>query len=308
MAISGSVNAKGCDVGIYVPPGANNVVIRHATVTGANEHAILAVNVVGLLIVGDVITGNGLAINANVSDNKAVELVGTSNSIVSHNTLSNNSLDGGIALTDNGPINPGTPNPGNLSASSRNVVEFNHIYTTSPSECGIVLAAFNAGAGVKNNLIIGNLIAGNSPKNPGPGNGQIVVAANAPGATLSNNTVTANIIDGSLLPGIVVHSNAPGDIVSNTVISNNNIGNNGGYPIGGPFTSANDPINSTGIAVIAEASPHEPGPPVVTGTVILNNIISGNTFGIWTCQTSQTVVASLPINSATHSVSCPLGP
>jgi Right handed beta helix region len=306
--ISGYINATGCDVGIYVPPGANNVVIQHATITGANEHAIMAVNVIGLLITGNVVTGNGLAINANVSDNKVVELVGTSDSIVSRNALSNNSLDGGIALVDDGPIDPGAPNPGNLSGSSGNVVEYNHIRTTSPSEGGIVLAAFNAGAGVSNNLILGNVISGNSPRNPGAGDGQIVVAADAPGASLSNNTVTANIIDGSLLPGIVVHSYAPGDVISNTVIANNNIANSGGYPVGGSYTSANDPTNSTGIAVIAEGAPHEPTPPTVDNTIVRDNVVTGNTFGIWTCETSHTVVTGLLGNSTTSSTSCPQGP
>ena len=306
--ITGYVNATGCDVGIYVPPGANNVVIQRATISGANEHAILAMNVVGLLITGNTVTGNGLVITSHVSDNKAIELVGTSDSIVSRNALSNNSQNGGIALVDDGPIDPGAPNPGNLSASSGNVVEYNHIIATSPSESGIVLAAYNAGAGVNDNLVLGNVILGNSPRNPGPGNGQIVLAADGLGASLSNNTVAANIIDGSLLPGIVVQSNAPGDVVSNTVIADNNIVNNGGYTVGGSYTSTNDPINSTGIAVIAEAAPHEASPPTVENTIVLNNIVTGNTFGIWTCETSHTLVTGLIGNSTKSSMSCPLGP
>ncbi|MDG6925558.1 MAG: right-handed parallel beta-helix repeat-containing protein [Nitrososphaerota archaeon] len=306
--ISGSVNATGCDLGVYVPPGANGVMVTHAVITGANEHAILAQNVVGFTLRDSVITGNGLAVNPKVPDSKAVELVGTANSTVISNTIVANGADGGIALTDDGPVNPGALSPGVLSASVGNVVEFNFVNDTSPANCGIVLAGFNAGAGVRDNLVLGNTILGNSPKNPGPGDGQIVIASDGPGVTISDNAVQANTIDGSLLPGIVVHSNAPGDVISGTDILNNNIINNGGYPVGGPFTSANDPVTATGIAVIAEAAVHEPNPPTVTGTNVLNNLVTGDVYGIWTCQTTQTTVVGLIGNSQTNSTSCPAGP
>src|SRR5690348_11078329 len=36
-----TVDATGCDIGIYVAPGSSGVVLRDVTVTGANDHGIL---------------------------------------------------------------------------------------------------------------------------------------------------------------------------------------------------------------------------------------------------------------------------
>jgi parallel beta-helix repeat protein len=286
------------------------VVITGVTVTGANDHGIFAQDVTGLLISKSIVRGNGVAphtCHGNqtncVSDEKAVQLAGTHNAVVTNNVVTGN--NGGIALTDDGFINPGAINPGTVSASVGNVVSMNYVNGTG--DCGIIVAGFNPGKVIINNTIFGNIIVGNSPKNPGPYVGQIVVAADGPNATLWNTVVRGNIIEGSLLPGIVVHSNAPGDVIDGTSIIGNNIANNAGYPPAS-FTTVNDPVNATGIAVMAEAFPGMHSPPIVSHTYIAWNVITGDTYGIWTCQTTGTTIPNIWGNSGTSKTACSAGP
>ena len=43
--VSSNVDGTGCNLGIYVAPGANNVTISGITVSGAGDHGIMAENV-----------------------------------------------------------------------------------------------------------------------------------------------------------------------------------------------------------------------------------------------------------------------
>ena len=315
QVISGAINAAGCDLGIFVPPGSNNVAIKAVDVTGANDHGIFAEGVSGLLITRSIISGNGVAPHADcgsappgtpcINEDKAVELAGTTNSIVSHNWVINNNAIGGIGISDDGPVDPGAMNPGTLTTSVGNTVEWN--YVSGSGDCGVLVTAYDAGAGARGNTVLGNTILGNSPTNPGPAVGQIVVAADAPGTSVNGTLVIANLVLGSLLPGIVIHSNAPGDVISGTIVRNNVVSDNGGYPAGAPFTSVNDPTDPAGIVVIAEAFPGMPTPPTISNTIVSWNSVSHDKYGVWTCQTKQTTVTNLLGDSTTAMTSCPAG-
>lgn len=295
--ISGFVNASGCDVGIYVGPSGSPVAIEGATVVDANDHGIFVQDGNSVFIVGNTVENNGLAPHtcaANqtsncIAEDKAIQLVGTVGAFVSRNTVILNRVDGGIGVADDGPIDPGAPMPGTLRASANNVVMDNQVINDMFG-CGIVVASYNAGAGVYGNLVLGNTVKGSSP-GTGPFVGGVVVAADTPGAFVWDNVVAFNVIDGSIIPGVVVHSNAPGDRVWNNSIVFNAISNNG---FEGP---PNDPVVPTGIEVVSEAAPGEPSPPVVQDTIVLGNIISSNSIGVWLCADQGTYVGGTMGNS-----------
>ncbi len=56
-----TVTATGCDIGIYVGPGSDKVLITGVTVTGANEHGIFVQDSSRITIQYSVVTGNGVA-------------------------------------------------------------------------------------------------------------------------------------------------------------------------------------------------------------------------------------------------------
>src|SRR5437764_3425146 len=109
----------------YTTPGTETVLISGVTVTGANEHGILVQDASRVTIQYSVVTGNVMAGHACppsgaaqpecIAEDKGIELVGTSNSVVTHNVVSQNLADGGIGVADDGPTNPGAPGtyPGN---------------------------------------------------------------------------------------------------------------------------------------------------------------------------------------------------
>src|SRR3954454_12511266 len=47
-SVNGTIDATGCDIGVYIAPGTNGVTIQDATITGANDHAIFAHGASGL--------------------------------------------------------------------------------------------------------------------------------------------------------------------------------------------------------------------------------------------------------------------
>ena len=83
QTITSPIDATGCDLGIYVGPGVTGVTINNATVTGANDHGIFAQDTSGLTVTNSTVSGNGVAPTAGIDENKAIELVGVSNSTVS---------------------------------------------------------------------------------------------------------------------------------------------------------------------------------------------------------------------------------
>ncbi len=259
------VDASGCDVGVYVGPGVESVVIANATITGANDHGIFVQDTSNVVIEDSLITNVGLMphpvcptgrpSSTCIIDDKEIELVGTSSVLVRRNTVTYDPTDGGIAVVDDGALNAGSlGKPGSLRPSVGNTIMNNLVYG-SPGGCDILVASFNAGAGASGNVVVENLALGSTPGS-GPYVGQIVIATNGPNATVSGTTLSGNIIDGSLLPGIVVHANVPGSTITNTLIEDNLISNNGFYP--SSYATPNTPTSfngTTGIALEAESAP-----------------------------------------------------
>jgi len=321
-----TITATGCDLGIYIGPGTNNVLISGVTVTGANEHGIFAQDASHVTIQYSVVTLNGVAGHACppsgpppvgcIAEDKGIEFVGTSDSVISHNVVSHNHADGGIGVADDGPTDPGAPNThaGSSSGAKNDVVSDNLIIDNS-NGCGIVIAAYNQGTPVQNIQVLGNTVIGTAPGLrqlfPPPGSyiGQIVVATDGPFAEISNTQVVGNNLDGSELPGIVVHSNVFGDVITQTLIQDNVIADNGYYP-GQPANQPNDPgvsQGTTGIALIAEVGGAASPSPVLAHTNVNSNTILNDTNGVWLCGTNDTNVHQLQGNPANPKVVCNAG-
>ena len=105
-----------------MPPGSILVTIVGSTIQGANDHGIFVQDSAAVLITGNLVEHNCLAPHtcaANqtsgcISEDKAIELVGTSGSVVASNLVQGNMADGGIGIADDGPIDPGALLPGTL--------------------------------------------------------------------------------------------------------------------------------------------------------------------------------------------------
>jgi parallel beta-helix repeat protein len=304
QVISGkTIDATGCDVGIFVPPGSTSVIITGDDVSGAGIHGIFVQDSSNIIISSNNVHDNSAGVPAVscdfvhegpcVAEGKAIQLDGTSNSLVARNTITNDQF-GGIGIADDGPRDPGGLNPGTLSPADNNLVIRNQI-TRVAHDCGIVVAVYNQET-ASNNLVINNNVEGSLPPfGVNPYVGQIVVATDGPHATILNTAIINNVVNGSTLPGIVVHSNAPGDTISGTFIVGNSLGYNGYYP---PFFSTpNTPVASNGttaISLVAEASPGMPQPPSISGTVLINNTISPDQNGVWLCNTTGTTIINTP--------------
>jgi parallel beta-helix repeat protein len=292
-----NIDATGCDIGIFVPPGSSGVTISKDTVSNAGIHGIFVQDSWDIMVSMNTVSGNSGGVPAVscdftppgapcVNEGKAIQLSGTSYSTVLNNVVTYD-LFGGIAVTDDGPVDPGALNAGNPSPAVGNHVMGNYIADVS-NDCGIVIAVYNEEY-ASGNMVMGNQVYGSSPPfGVNPYVGQIVVATDGPFATIMDTVVSGNTIVGSTLPGIVVHSNAPWDSISGTVIRQNTLGNNGYYP--SFFSSPNTPVadnGTTGISLVAEAYGN-PFDPTITGTVLLHNMIGPDTIGVWLCKTSGT--------------------
>ncbi len=280
------VNATGCNVGIYVAPNTKGVLISGLIITGATDHGIFVQDASSATIAHNTVTGNGVAKTAGIAEDKAIELVGTSDSIVSDNTVTFNFADGGIGIADDGAIDPGAPLSSGSTpiASTANTVSGNYVKDNAAG-CGIVVAAYNAGGGVGNNLVEDNTVIGNSVLDSAIKGfvGGIVVAADTPGTSVWSNTVKDNVVNGSLIPGIVIHSNAPGDAVKSTEIIDNTLTYNGVET-----TNSFEPHMPAAIMVVSEI-PH--GGATITGTDIRANYANNNVYSVWYCNTSPSITS-----------------
>ena len=114
------INASGQMNGInIIGPGGNGTVVSNLTVENADNHGIYAQDVGNVKIIDNIVEHNG--VNATVCpqppakpagpciiEDKPIELIGTSNVTVEKNVVTNNLADGGIGVSDLGPINPGS--------------------------------------------------------------------------------------------------------------------------------------------------------------------------------------------------------
>jgi hypothetical protein len=320
-----TIDAKGCDIGIYVSPGLTDIVISHVSVTDANQHGILVQDDSHVSIQNNLVWGIGAKTRVCppagtpppgcIPENKPIQLVGTSYADVSYNTVTHNSADGGIGVADDGSQNPGAP-LGVSGASLRAMsdeVSWNKI-TDNLAGCGIVIAAYNSDVGVMNVNVSQNTIRGSSPSEVASGAppyiGQIVVATDAPDATITGVQIKHNTLDGSFLPGIVLHANVFEDKILWTTIIGNTVGESGYYP--GPGNSqSNTPTSAqgtTGISIVAEnPTPQGTAPAVISHTQISYNTILESSIGVWLCYTQQTTVTHIDGNPSTPQATCAAG-
>jgi parallel beta-helix repeat protein len=329
QVISGTtINAAGCDIGIYVSPGISGVTISGVTVTGAGQHGIFVQDANQITIENNLITGNGVATRVCppsgtpppgcIPENKAIQLVGTSNSVIMSNDVTNNSGDGGIGIADDGPQNPGAPMGvagASLQATNDKVV--GNTIDDNTHGCGVVVAGYNTGVGTNDVWVVNNTITGQAPGTPitspnGPFIGQIVVATDGPGITVTNTWVTGNTLNGAFLPGIVVHANVFGDQILNTTIKDNVIANPGFYPGPPPGAPGYDPNipgatdGTVGISLVAEFPPFSgPGTyPIISNTLVASDTVLNSNIGVWMCNNNDTVITNLQGNPSTPTASC----
>lgn len=250
--VTGPVDAAGCDIGVYIGSGTTHVVINSARITGANDHGVLVQDSNNDVITNTEVTGTGAVhsddLGGEIAEDKAIELVGASHVTVTHNRVHDNA-GGGIGVSDDGPVNPGALQAGSSLPAVNNLIAANAV-SGNTYGCGIVVAAYNTGAGVVANKVEHNSVT-TSPAG-------IVIATDALHSSATGNKVIGNTSTLNGLPGIIVHSNAPGDRLNNTQVSGNTVSGNGALIPGGPMAS--------GIALIGAVEPV--GPATVTGNRI----------------------------------------
>lgn len=279
----GTLDATGCDVGIYIGAGVRYVTVRHMTVTGANFQGIFAEKTSHVRISHSTITGNafhtidptaeplpGSGVQSRVGQAFAISLFGVRYASVEHNRVYNNGR-GGIGVMDNGPFDPGalTQDPtAPLVLSSHIEVEHNRTWANY-NGCGIVAATQNVGGYLTRLEISHNRITGTGFGAAGPDVGGIVVAADPPQSKVTYADVEDNSVKGSFEAGVLVNAEAPGSWTTAVQVHGNDLsGNNvGNLPPSG---------NTTGVIVFAApgAANHR--------TRIWDNDISDQFYGIWT--------------------------
>jgi hypothetical protein len=279
-----SIDATGCDVGIYV--NMNGATITGVTVSGANDEGILAEDVSGLTVTGSTIQKNNVSPNAKIPDSHALMLDGVTGATITGNIVTNNN-SGGIGLADNGPTDPGTPNAGPASpvASTNNAIIANNV-SGNTGGCAIIVEAWNAGGGITGTTVTDNTVTGHVGVfgAHGPDIGQIVVADDAVNASISGTTISGNQVNGSFVSGITLHANAPQDVIANTSIVNNGLSdNNWGFANGAPSTDA--------IALITEQFPGSLAASI-SGTSISGNTITDQVVAIWNKGATTTTVGT----------------
>ena len=300
------INAQGCDIGIYVGAGVDHVTINSVTVFNANFQGIFAERTSYILVENSTIKNNGFhttaadadplpgsGVRSHVGQSFAISLFGVSYSTVKGNTVFNNGR-GGIGLMDNGSNDPGTINQDRSAlpvSSSHDQIVDNTTYANY-NGCGIVAATQNFNGSLSDLLISGNTIAGTgfasnngfASKND-PDIGGIVVAADLPGSSVSDVTVSDNVVTGSFEGGVIVNAEAPNSFTEDVHVTGNTvIGNNWGHL---------EAPNTAGILVFA--NPEASGipnmiDPANIDTVISNNIVADQFYGIWSLGGSAPIV------------------
>ena len=291
------INAKGCDIGIYVGAGVDHVTINSVTVFNANFQGIFAERTSYIIVENSTIKNNGFhttaddaaplpgsGVKSHVGQSFAISLFGVSYSTVKGNTVFNNGR-GGIGLMDNGPNDPGTikqdPAASPVSSSGDQIID-NTTYANY-NGCGIVAATQNFYGSLSDLLISGNTITGTgfasnngfASKND-PDVGGIVVAADLPGSSVSDVTVSNNVVTDSFEGGVIVNAEAPNSYTEDVYVTGNTVtGNNLGH-LEAPDTAG----------ILVFANPERSGitgmtDPANIDTVISNNTIADQFYGIW---------------------------
>jgi hypothetical protein len=287
--ITGTVDAAGYDVGIYIGPGVHGVIVAGATVRGANDEGILVQDASGVIIKNSTIEGNGVAPADDLGELKAIVLAGTRGAVVTNNTVANNNR-GGIGVYDDGPSVVSAPAAvaQHPIAGVGNVVSSNQVLDNG-TDCGIVVSAKNPGGGVLSTVISDNTVTGFDPQagDNSQSLGGVIVAGGAMGAvSVTNTMVVHNTVRGGFIPGISLHASAPGSITGTQLI-NNVLSDNGGGAAGG----------TTGIEVLSD-------PGVAVNTQIVGDQVSNDQFGVFHVGDTRTNIVHL----TTTNVAVPVAP
>lgn len=274
------INARNCDVGIYVADGASHVSIDRVTVTGAHDAGILVQNTSHVTITRSVVHGNGLnsvpgpkprdpVVAGQLDQAFGISLFGVSDSTITGNTVFGNGR-GGIGVMDDGPVDPGqvVDRPGTTSPSapvpSNHVVVSRNTLWANDNGCAIVVSPFNTGDHMGHVTVTRNVIIGTG----GADVGGIVAQTNGMNSVLRDVTFSRNTVIGSVEAGVIVHAAAPGShtadirVTRNTLIRNNQ--------------SAGETGHTTGVVVSTL------GPAKNASTTVSRNVILGQYYGVWT--------------------------
>ena len=281
-----TVDATGCDIGIYVGSAINSVTITDTTVSGANNEGILAEDNTGLTITGSTIQDNGAAPTPKIPDGHALMLDGVVSAMITNNTISNNA-DGGIGLADNGPVDPGTPNPGPPPRSRHR----QHHQRQHPDGQHRWLRHRRRGLGPgrrhRRHTVQNNTVTGTSGKfGPnGPDIGQIVVADDAAGASVTNTTINGNTVSQSFVIGHHAARQRPArrHLGHHDHQQHADPDNNWGFANAAPSTDA--------IALIVESFPGALAASI-SGTSISGNTITNQVVAIWIRGATTTTVGA----------------
>jgi nitrous oxidase accessory protein NosD len=285
--ITGTVNASGYDLGVYIGPGVHDVTVSGATVTGANDSGILVQDAANVAIKGNTVAGNAVSNPYGLAERKAIVLIGTSDVLVTGNTVTHNG-DGGIGVYDDG-VNPqsvpvalhtGAPVPATDNVVTRNTIVDNF------GGCGIVVSAKNDGG-----LVAGTNVSFNTVKATVPGAvGGLIIASGAVGAgTVADTVYNRNTVSGGYIAGIGMHSSGGGVLTGTHILGNDFSANGGnavvdGHPVG------------TGVEILGNGT--------VTKTQILHNTVSDDYYGVFHIGDTGTHISQL----STHNVAVPVGP
>jgi Right handed beta helix region len=238
--------------------GTSGVQVRGFRVTGAGFDAILVAASSNVLVSGNYLWGNG---------DVGVDINGSSHTQAIHNYSTRNE-GGGFLVADD------------IGASSHNVVGWNTA-TRNPGGCGVIVAGHST-AGVRGTVVIDNWLSHNGTLKSSGGGAGVVIASEVPGETVANTIVEDNHIWGNGLAGVTVHVHEPNQHFNGTQIKGNWIGQNNtlGDPIDLFASTAKNAKNfavpdprTTGILAATASS--------VTGTLIANNHISDNHYGVF---------------------------
>ena len=292
------INAAGLPHGVeMLGAGASGSAIEGFTVENANEEGIFVQDANNVIITNNQVLNNvqdtaivcpfapPLTVPKCILEDKGIELIGTAGATVASNTVVGTVGDGGIGISDDGPLNPGTPCalnlatgmcpggvPGKPNPSKDNVVVGNTVIA-NVGGCGIVTSAYNPGEG-----IIGNVIANNNDVANAEG---IVVATPVPGTSAVNNTVIGNSVTNAATEGIDIDFStgafAPGGVFTgNSVIGNVLSGDGSDFDFHNP--------QPTAIAVIS------PNNNLVQNTTVSGNTIRNEYYGIGVFNATGTVI------------------
>ncbi|HWC21619.1 MAG TPA: right-handed parallel beta-helix repeat-containing protein [Flexivirga sp.] len=288
-----TIDATGCDIGIYVGPGATHVTISGVTVENANFQGIFAERTSHLRVAGSTLTGNGFhttdpsapplegsGVKSYVGQAFAISLFGVSHSAVVGNSVHDNGR-GGIGVMDNGANDPGwlmqKQNPdAPLVPSTYDVIAGNHTWSNY-SGCGIVTATQNFGGRLSNLQIMNNTITGTIGQFTanGPDIGGIVVAADPPESRVDNVNVMGNSVSQSFEGGIIVNAEAFNSSTNRVTVSANTVTANNWGHLEAP--------QMAGVLVYANPAPIPPGTtaPRNVATTVTGNTLGAQFYGIW---------------------------